>query len=114
MVSTRLDGKRVLLTQAQDFMGPALQAVFTGLGAEVIADESVLDQDPELPAALVRAAGRVDVLLIHLALPAPATPRWRHHRRGMRASSRTWSTPCRAWWRRCCRRWSNEAPGASC
>jgi NAD(P)-dependent dehydrogenase (short-subunit alcohol dehydrogenase family) len=74
MVSTRLDGKRVLLTQAQDFMGPALQAVFSDLGAELVADERALDQDPDLPAALVRAAGRVDVLLIHLALPAPATP----------------------------------------
>ncbi|MFN8994427.1 MAG: SDR family oxidoreductase [Pseudomonadota bacterium] len=74
MTSTRLDGKRVLLTQANDFMGPALTEVFRDSGAEVIADTQALDQDPALPAAMVRAAGRVDVLLVHLALPAPSTP----------------------------------------
>ena len=74
MISTRLDGKRVLLTQSNDFMGPALTEVFRDLGAEVIADPRALDQDPALPAAIVREAGRVDVLLIHLALRAPGTP----------------------------------------
>jgi NAD(P)-dependent dehydrogenase (short-subunit alcohol dehydrogenase family) len=74
MTSTRLDGKRVLLTQANDFMGPALCEVFARLGAEVIADDRALAQDPALPGAIVRAAGRVDVLLVHLALPAPSTP----------------------------------------
>jgi NAD(P)-dependent dehydrogenase (short-subunit alcohol dehydrogenase family) len=74
MTSTRLDGKRVLLTQSNDFMGPALTEVFRDSGAEVIADTQALDQDPALPAAMVRAAGRVDVLLVHLALPAPSTP----------------------------------------
>lgn len=70
----RLDGKRVLLTQCRDFMGPALTEVFTRLGATVIGDPNALDRDPALPAAIVRAAGQVDVLLLHLALPAPATP----------------------------------------
>ena len=74
MTSTRLDGKRVLLTQSNDFMGPALAEVFRDSGAEVIADPRALDQDPSLPATLVREAGRVDVLLVHLALPAPSTP----------------------------------------
>lgn len=74
MTSTRLDGKRVLLTQSKDFMGPALGEVFARLGAEVIADERALDQDPELPRTIVDGAGRVDVLLIHLALRAPSTP----------------------------------------
>ncbi|MEY4751341.1 MAG: hypothetical protein RIQ60_3555 [Pseudomonadota bacterium] len=72
--STRLDGQRVLLTQCNDFMGPALAEVFTRQGAEVIADPRALADDPGLPAAMVAAAGRVDVLLLHLALPAPATP----------------------------------------
>ena len=67
-MSTRLDGKRVLLTQASEFMGPALQETFRNLGATVMADERALDQDPLLPAALVQAAGKVDVLLLHLAL----------------------------------------------
>lgn len=74
MTSTRLDGKRVLLTQSNDFMGPALTEVFRDSGAEVIADPRALDQEPALPAAIVREAGRVDVLLVHLALPAPSTP----------------------------------------
>ena len=71
--SHRLDGKRVLLTQCQDFMGPALTEVFERLGAIVIGDAHALDQDPDLPTAIVREAGRIDVLLLHLALPAPAT-----------------------------------------
>ena len=74
MTLLTLDGKRVLLTQSNDFMGPALIEVFRNLGAEVIADSRALDRDPELPGAIVRAAGRVDVLLVHLALPAPSTP----------------------------------------
>src|SRR5664279_1672912 len=74
MTSSQLDGKRVLLTQSNAFMGPALTEVFRNLGAEVIADPRALDQDPELPGAIVRAAGRVDILLVHLALPAPSTP----------------------------------------
>ncbi len=74
MTSTRLDGKRVLLTQSDVFMGPALSDVFGDLGAVIIADTRALNQDPELPGAIVRAAGRIDVLLVHLALPAPSTP----------------------------------------
>ena len=74
MTSTRLDGKRVLLTQANAFMGPALTEVFERSGAVVIANGQSLAHDPALPNAIVRGAGRVDVLLIHLALPAPSTP----------------------------------------
>ena len=74
MTPTRLDGKRVLLTQSKDFMGPALTQVFQASGATVIGDERALDQDPALPRDIVQAAGRIDVLLVHLALPAPSTP----------------------------------------
>lgn len=70
----RLDGLRVLVTQSEDFMGPALCRVFADLGADVIADARPLGEDPALPGALVAAAGRVDVLIAHLALPAPGTP----------------------------------------
>ena len=73
MISTQLHGKRVLLTQSQDFMGPALAEVLARQGAELIADPRPLADDPALPAAVVRAAGRVDVLIVHLALPAPST-----------------------------------------
>jgi NAD(P)-dependent dehydrogenase (short-subunit alcohol dehydrogenase family) len=67
-----LAGKRVLITQAEDFMGPALCTVFAELGAEVIADPRPL-LDPKLPQELVQASGRIDVLLANLALPAPST-----------------------------------------
>ena len=68
-----LDKKRVLLTQANDFMGPVLQEVFRELGAEVIADTGALE-DPARPETLVREAGQVDVLLANLGIPAPSTP----------------------------------------
>jgi 2-keto-3-deoxy-L-fuconate dehydrogenase len=73
-LSTRLDGKRILLTQADDFMGPALSEVFTRLGATVIADTRAMADDPAAPAAIVAAAGVVDVLVLHLSQPAPSTP----------------------------------------
>jgi NAD(P)-dependent dehydrogenase (short-subunit alcohol dehydrogenase family) len=67
-----LQGKRVLLTQSEEFMGPALQRVFSALGATLIADARPLD-DPQAAAELVREAGDIDVLIAHLALPAPST-----------------------------------------
>lgn len=67
-----LQGKRVLLTQSDEFMGPALQRVFGALGATVIADTRPLDA-PQAAAQVVAQAGDVDVLLAHLALPAPST-----------------------------------------
>lgn len=73
MITTRLDGQRVLLTQAGEFMGPALARGFEAQGATVIADTRALHDDPAAAAAAVNAAGRVDVLLLHLSLPAPST-----------------------------------------
>ncbi|MFO1153904.1 MAG: SDR family oxidoreductase [Rhodospirillales bacterium] len=68
-----LAGKQVLITQADAFMGPVLCQVFTERGAEVIADTRDLVA-PDTPAAIVAAAGVIDVLLANLALPAPNTP----------------------------------------
>lgn len=68
-----LQGKRVLITQADDFMGPVLCEVFAGHGATVVANTRSL-VDPDAAAAVVAAAGTVDVLVANLALPAPATP----------------------------------------
>ncbi len=73
MMTNRLDGQRVLLTQAKEFMGPALISTFQNLGAEMLTDDRALNDDPNLLKELVDAAGRVDVLLLHLALPAPNT-----------------------------------------
>ncbi len=67
-----LAGKRVLITQSREFMGPTLCEVFAEQGATVIADERPL-LDPDVPARIVEAAAVVDVLVAHLAVPAPTT-----------------------------------------
>ncbi|WP_136420262.1 SDR family oxidoreductase [Herbaspirillum sp. ST 5-3] len=73
MAALDLSGKRVLITQSSTFMGPVLCELFAQFGAEVIADERAL-LDPALPQAIVQAAGRIDVLIANLAIPAPTTP----------------------------------------
>jgi 2-keto-3-deoxy-L-fuconate dehydrogenase len=72
MSSSILQGKRVLITQADAFMGPVLCEVFAEQGASVMANTRSL-VDPRAPAAVVTAAGLIDVLVVNLALPAPAT-----------------------------------------
>ena len=67
-----LAGKRILLTHADLFMGPALAEVLRECGAEVIADVDPLN-DARAPAAIVERAGRLDILVAHLAIPAPST-----------------------------------------
>ena len=69
---TSLAGKRILLTQADIFMGPVLTELLSEMGASVIGDIRPL-LDPALPAQLVRDAGHVDVLIAHLGAPAPHT-----------------------------------------
>lgn len=68
-----LTGKRVLITQATAFMGPALREVFAECGAEIVTDDEPL-LDPLAPDRLVASAGRVDILLANLAVSAPSTP----------------------------------------
>ena len=65
----RLADKRVLVTQADDYMGPITLEVFAEQGAEVIADTSDLT-DPERAAALIDETGHIDVLVANLAAPA--------------------------------------------
>ncbi len=71
-IGDSLSGKRVLVTQAREFMGPALCAAFAAHGATVVADARALDA-PGLAEDAVRAAGHVDVLVANLAVPAPST-----------------------------------------
>ena len=68
-----LTGKRVVVTQARDFMGPVLCEVFAEQGATVVASPDPLS---EAGAAerVVRAAGNFDVLVVNLAYTAPSTP----------------------------------------
>lgn len=68
-----LDGRRILVTQADAFMGPALCEVLTEQGAQVVASTQPLS-DPEAPAGVVREAGEIDVLVVNLAFHAPTTP----------------------------------------
>lgn len=72
MSNKLLKGKRVLITQAEAFMGPVLCEVFAEHGALVIPSTQSL-VDPEAPATLIAAAGEIDVLVANLALPAPST-----------------------------------------
>lgn len=72
MANPTLAGKRVLVTHADAFMGPVLCEVFAGHGATVIASTDPL-HDADAPAAVVSAAGHIDVLVANLAMPAPAT-----------------------------------------
>ncbi len=68
-----LAGKRVLVTQATEFMGPALCAVLAEHGADVVASDEALSP-PDAAQRAVRAAGAVDVLVANLAWRAPSTP----------------------------------------
>ncbi len=61
----QLEGKRVVVTGANDFMGPATIEVFRAEGADVIADTSDL-RDPAAAQRIIDAAGRVDVLIANL------------------------------------------------
>jgi len=64
----RLLGKRVLVTQASDYMGPATVELFEAEGASVIAEHGPLET-AEACRELVARAGRVDVLVANLAAP---------------------------------------------
>ncbi|MBU1365856.1 MAG: SDR family oxidoreductase [Gammaproteobacteria bacterium] len=72
MPEQNLLGKRVLVTQADQFMGPVLCAVLARHGATVIANTADL-VEVGAPAAVVAEAGPIDVLVANLAIPAPGT-----------------------------------------
>ena len=67
-----LQGKRVLITHANAFMGPVLCEVFANQGATVIpSSDTLMSADTLL--SIVAEAGRVDILVANLAIPAPTT-----------------------------------------
>ena len=68
-----LAGRRILVTQAADFMGPTLCEVLAEHGADVVASRAPLSESTA-PASIVASAGPIDVLIANLALPAPSTP----------------------------------------
>ena len=67
-----LVGKRVLITQSTEFMGPVLCEVFAEQGATVVASSEALSE-PEAAERVVLAAGTIDVLVANLAFTAPTT-----------------------------------------
>ena len=72
-----LNGTRVLITQADEFMGPALCEVFAEQGAEVVASTADLappEAAAQVVAQAVKDAGPIDVLVANLAYRAPTTP----------------------------------------
>jgi 2-keto-3-deoxy-L-fuconate dehydrogenase len=67
-MSERLKNKRVLLTQAEAYMGPITVEVFREEGATVIADGRDLTQAGACEAA-VAEAGEIDIVIANLAAP---------------------------------------------
>ena len=65
-MTDRLRGKRVVVTDAAEFMGPDIVSLFDAEGADVLADTRDLRQ-PDACEALIREAGDVDVLMANLA-----------------------------------------------
>jgi 2-keto-3-deoxy-L-fuconate dehydrogenase len=72
-MSVMLQGKRILVTQASEFMGPMLCKVLEEHGAEVVASNVSLAEAGSAE-TLVTSSGELDVLVANLALPAPSTP----------------------------------------
>lgn len=69
MSDQKMAGKRVLVTQADDYMGPATIELFREQGAEVIADYRDLTRAGAVE-KLVEETGRIDILMANLAAPA--------------------------------------------
>jgi len=69
----KLHGKRILVTQASEFMGPALCEVLAANGAEVIASNETLVA-PDAAERVVQASGALDALVANLTFAAPSTP----------------------------------------
>ena len=67
-----LAGKRILVTQSTEFMGPVLCQVLAEQGAEVVASPEQL-HTPDAAARVVLGAGEIDILVVNLAFTAPTT-----------------------------------------
>lgn len=72
-MADRLKGKRALITQASDYMGPAISELFGSEGAEVVPSNDDLTV-PENAARVVAAAQPLDILIANLAHPPEAQP----------------------------------------
>ncbi len=68
-MGNRLRGKRVLITSADQYMGPAIIELFRAEGAEIYPSEDQLDQP--VVDKLVPEIGEIDVLIANFAVQAP-------------------------------------------
>ena len=66
-------GKRILVTQATEFMGPAICSVFAEQGADVVQSDLELST-PGHAEFVVHEAGEFDALVVNLSILAPSTP----------------------------------------
>lgn len=67
-MATRFEGQRVLVTDAAEFMGPGVCAMFAEEGASVIAEKRDLTRAGAVEVA-VEEAGHIDILIANLAVP---------------------------------------------
>ena len=68
--SLNLAGKRILVTQSDRFMGPALCSTIADHGAEVISSTDPLDCNDAVQ-QLVDASGHIDVFCLLYTSPSP-------------------------------------------
>jgi 2-keto-3-deoxy-L-fuconate dehydrogenase len=66
----RLEGLQAVVTEADDFMGPAVVSLFREEGATVIENRRDLT-DPSGADALIAGADHVDILVVNLSIPNP-------------------------------------------
>lgn len=66
------EGRRVVVTQAEDFMGPAIVQAFQERGGDVLADRTDLTVHAAA-SQLVADAGHVDILIANLMIRNPRT-----------------------------------------
>ena len=67
-----LQGRRILVTQADAFMGPALCRVLAAEGATVLEHSGALTA-PDSAANAIAASGSIDVLVANLSILAPSS-----------------------------------------
>ena len=72
-MSGRLDGKRVIVTDVNEYNGADIASLFKEEGAEVFADTRDLTK-PAAADELVREVGRVDILIANLATKFESAP----------------------------------------
>jgi 2-keto-3-deoxy-L-fuconate dehydrogenase len=72
-MSGRLEGRRVLVTHADRYIGPPVVDLFRNEGAHIISDESDYT-DPDAAREVLGRSGRIDVLIANFAGPLRNMP----------------------------------------